>query len=71
MYYIGKLYNVPVKIAHLEETGIGLTVNSLRKLGGEVSEVAKALIAKWKKMVVEESDKKQDTKVKGTFKYLY
>lgn len=62
MHYIGKLYNIPVKIAYLEETGIGLTVNGLRKLGGEVSEVAKALIAKWKKMVVAESD----TKTKGT-----
>lgn len=65
------MYNIPVKIAYLEETGIGLTVNSLRKLGGEVSEVAKALIAKWKKMVVEESDNKQDTKVKGTETFIF
>lgn len=60
MYYIGKLHNYPVKIRHLEETGIGLTVNGLRKLGGEVADSAKNLITKWKKMVVEESNNQEE-----------
>lgn len=41
-------------------TGIGLTVNGLRKLGGEVADSAKHLITKWKKMVVEESSNQDD-----------
>lgn len=57
LYYIAKLFKLPVRISHLEETGIGVTVNNLRKLSGKVSEAAKSLIAKWKKMVVEETDK--------------
>lgn len=42
---------------HLQDTGIGRTVNSLRKYDGEVGTAAKALVTKWKAMVAaEESD---------------
>lgn len=54
------MHHYPVRIRHLEETGIGLTVNGLRKLGGEVAEAAKNLIAKWKRMVVEESHSQEE-----------
>lgn len=56
LYYINKLGGYPVRIRHLEQTGIGLTVNGLRKLGGEVADAAKNLISKWKRMVVAESN---------------
>lgn len=56
LYYIHKLHHYPIRIKHLEETGIGLVVNGLRKLGGEVADAAKNLITKWKKMVEEEED---------------
>lgn len=56
LYYIHKLEYYPVRIRHLEQTGIGLTVNGLRKLGGEVADAAKNLISKWKRMVVAESN---------------
>lgn len=39
---------------HLQETGIGRTVNALRKDEGEVGVAAKALVAKWKAMVAAE-----------------
>lgn len=57
LYYIAKLFKLPVRISHLEDTGIGVTVNNLRKLNGKISDAAKSLISKWKKMVVEETDK--------------
>lgn len=41
---------------HLEQTGVGRTVNGLRKLGGEVGDSARRLVAKWKEMVVGEHE---------------
>lgn len=40
-----------VTVKHLQSTGIGKTVNNLRKDDGEVGMVAKVLISKWKEMV--------------------
>ena len=48
---IQRLFVLPVTVQHLQETGIGRSVNSLRKYGGEVADASKALIAKWKAMV--------------------
>lgn len=39
----------------LQVTRIGRTVSDLRKIDGEVGVAAKALIAKWKSMVVAET----------------
>lgn len=47
---------MPLKITHLEQTGIGITVNSMRRLDGEVADAAKSLIAKWKEMVINEQN---------------
>lgn len=39
---------------HLSQaTGIGKTVNYVRKLEGEVGELAKSLVTKWKDMVAD------------------
>lgn len=45
---------------HLQETGIGRTVNALRKDEGEVGVAAKALVAKWKAMVAAEESSDED-----------
>lgn len=52
---------MPIATSHLEHTGIGRTVNALRKLGGEVGDAAKALVTRWKEMVVQEDVKKEET----------
>lgn len=39
---------------HLQDTGVGRTVNGLRKYDGGVGNAAKALVAKWKAMVASE-----------------
>ncbi|XP_032674823.1 transcription elongation factor B polypeptide 3 [Odontomachus brunneus] len=54
LHCITKLYNLPVTVQHLQETGVGRTVNSLRKYDGAVGDAAKVLVAKWKAMVVDE-----------------
>lgn len=46
-----------ITVQHLTSTGIGRTVNALRKDDGEIGRAAKALISKWKQMVAsQESD---------------
>lgn len=44
-----------VTVTHLQSTGIGRTVNILRKDDGDVGSIAKSLITKWKQMVASES----------------
>lgn len=41
-------------VQHLQETGVGRTVNGLRKYEGNVGDAAKALVFKWKIMVADE-----------------
>lgn len=54
LHCISKLSNLPVTVQHLQETGVGRTVNALRKFEGGVGDAAKALVAKWKTMVANE-----------------
>ncbi|XP_067618237.1 transcription elongation factor B polypeptide 3 [Eurosta solidaginis] len=56
LHCINKLYRLPVKVEHLQETGVGKTVNSLRKYNGEIGVAAKALVTKWKAMVAAEEE---------------
>ncbi|OWR49626.1 transcription elongation factor B polypeptide 3 like protein [Danaus plexippus plexippus] len=54
---IDKLYHLKVTVQHLQDTGVGRTVNALRKEPGEIGQAARALVLKWKVMVAaEESD---------------
>lgn len=54
-------------VQHLQETGVGRTVNGLRKYDGAVGNAAKALVAKWKAMVVDEySSGEEDDEVYAT-----
>ncbi|CAH2040533.1 unnamed protein product, partial [Iphiclides podalirius] len=58
---IDKLYHLDVTVQHLQETGVGRTVNALRKEPGDVGQVSRALVYKWKVMVAaEESDQEGD-----------
>jgi transcription elongation factor B polypeptide 3 len=52
--FLSKLHNLPVTVQHLQDTGVGRTVNALRKYEGDTGEAAKALVAKWKAMVAAE-----------------
>ncbi|XP_043260818.1 transcription elongation factor B polypeptide 3 isoform X1 [Colletes gigas] len=54
LHCISKLSNLPVTVQHLQETGVGRTVNALRKYDGGIGDAAKALVAKWKVMVASE-----------------
>ncbi|XP_017046456.1 transcription elongation factor B polypeptide 3 [Drosophila ficusphila] len=56
LHCITKLFNLPIKFEHLQETGIGKTVNALRKINGEVGVAAKTLVSKWKAMVAAEEE---------------
>ncbi|XP_017072553.1 transcription elongation factor B polypeptide 3 [Drosophila eugracilis] len=56
LHCITKLFNLPIKFEHLQETGIGKTVNALRKFNGEVGVAAKTLVSKWKAMVAAEEE---------------
>lgn len=51
LHCIGKLDALPITIDHLQRTGVGKTINSLRKYNGAVGDAAKVLVAKWKNMV--------------------
>lgn len=55
LHCINKLYDLRITVNDLQETRIGRTVSDLRKIDGEVGVAAKALIAKWKSMVVAET----------------
>lgn len=55
LHCISKLYNLPVTVQHLQETGVGRTVNSFRKYDGSVGDASKALVCKWKRMVADEA----------------
>lgn len=63
LYYIHKLNHLNVTVSHLEETGVGKTVNALRHQGGKVGEKARGLVNKWKEMVTaeEEEEEEEDT----------
>lgn len=56
MHCLDKLDRLSITVPLLEETGVGRTVNSLRKFNGEVGSAAKALISKWKNHVLQSTE---------------
>ncbi|XP_063707022.1 transcription elongation factor B polypeptide 3 isoform X2 [Culicoides brevitarsis] len=54
LHCVEKLNKLPITVEHLQETGVGKTVNNLRKYDGEVGYASKALVSKWKTMVAKE-----------------
>ncbi|XP_028176699.1 transcription elongation factor B polypeptide 3-like isoform X2 [Ostrinia furnacalis] len=57
---IDKLFNLDVTVQHLQETGVGRTVNALRKEPGDVGSAARSLVNKWKLMVAAEESDEED-----------
>lgn len=53
---IEKLYQLPVTVQLLQDTGVGRTVNALRKGEGEIALAARTVIGKWKQMVADEEE---------------
>lgn len=60
LHCIERLSRLPVSVRHLEDTGIGRTVNGLRKFEGEIAVASKTLVAKWKTMVAEEESSESE-----------
>lgn len=60
LHCISKLCELPITLEHLQETGVGRTINALRKYDGGIGDAAKALVAKWKAMVVSEGSSDED-----------
>lgn len=55
MQTIRKLNKLPITVAHLQDTGVGRTINSLRKLDGSIGKESRDLVQKWRNMVEEEN----------------
>lgn len=58
-----------VTVQHLTSTGIGRTVNMLRKDDGEIGTAAKALISKWKQMVASQESEGEEEKIEDVIIY--
>nr|XP_022901595.1 transcription elongation factor B polypeptide 3-like [Onthophagus taurus] len=56
LHCIFKLSNLPITVGHLEETGVGRTVNAMRKMEGKVGDASRELVNKWKLMVSQNQD---------------
>ncbi|XP_060525779.1 transcription elongation factor B polypeptide 3 [Cylas formicarius] len=64
LHALQKLSRLPIKMCHLEETGVGRTVNSLKKVGGDVGNSARVLVDQWKEMVKgEQSDTNEEEEI--------
>ncbi|CRK91517.1 CLUMA_CG005178, isoform A [Clunio marinus] len=53
LHCLTRLEKLKVNVGHLQQTGIGKTVNAVRKHEGEVGDLAKKLVMRWKDMVSE------------------
>lgn len=56
-----RLAKLKVNVNHLQVTGIGKTVNSVRKMDGEAGDLAEKLVAVWKEMV-DQAEKSEKSK---------
>lgn len=72
LYVLNKLKKLPIRTVHLEETGVGRTVNALKKCGGLVGEAAKLMVANWKMMVLQEEQAAEEAEaVNGKKIFVY
>lgn len=60
LHCLNKLTKLPIGVEHLQATGIGRTINGMRKVEGAVGEEARALVNKWKEMVAAEDKSDSD-----------
>nr|CAG4641140.1 EOG090X0BTZ [Eulimnadia texana] len=66
LHCLKKLSRLPIGVQHLQETGIGRTVNGMRKMDGAVGEEARELVNKWKAIVAAEDDKNEASEEEPT-----
>ncbi|KAF7282733.1 hypothetical protein GWI33_002005 [Rhynchophorus ferrugineus] len=57
LHAIKKLSEMPVRRCHLEKTGVGITINSLKADQGQVGVRSRELVAAWKSMVQAEDER--------------
>lgn len=60
LHCLQKLYKLNVEVPHLQATGIGRTVNSLRKRDGEVGATARKIVSKWMEIVENHSTSSEE-----------
>jgi transcription elongation factor B polypeptide 3 len=60
------LTKLPIGVEHLQATGIGRTINGMRKTDGAVGEEARSLVNKWKEMVAAEDKSDSDQQEEDT-----
>nr|SVE85712.1 EOG090X0BTZ [Daphnia pulicaria] len=60
LHCLNKLTKLPIGVEHLQATGIGRTINGMRKADGAVGEEARSLVNKWKEMVAAEDKSDSD-----------
>nr|SVE71264.1 EOG090X0BTZ [Daphnia similis]SVE71896.1 EOG090X0BTZ [Daphnia similis]SVE72522.1 EOG090X0BTZ [Daphnia similis] len=60
LHCLNKLTKLPIGVEHLQATGIGRTINGMRKAEGAVGEEARSLVSKWKEIVAAEDKSDSD-----------
>ena len=60
LHCLSKLTKLPIGVEHLQATGIGRTINGMRKQEGAVGEQARVLVNRWKEMVAAEDKSDSD-----------
>nr|SVE73773.1 EOG090X0BTZ [Daphnia atkinsoni] len=60
LHCLNKLTKLPIGVEHLQATGIGRTINGMRKADGAVGEEARSLVSKWKEIVAAEDKSDSD-----------
>lgn len=64
-HYIRKLSKLPIRFEELEKTGIGKTINALRKADGNIAEEATLLVTKWKSNVKKQMEEEEASRQKS------
>nr|SVE75340.1 EOG090X0BTZ [Daphnia dolichocephala] len=66
LHCLNKLTKLPIGVEHLQATGIGRTINGMRKAEGAVGEEARTLVSKWKEIVAAEDKSDSDQQEEDT-----
>jgi transcription elongation factor B polypeptide 3 len=66
LHCLNRLTKLPIGVEHLQATGIGRTINGMRKADGAVGEEARSLVNKWKEMVAAEDKSDSDQPEENT-----
>ncbi|KAF4521953.1 hypothetical protein B566_EDAN009481 [Ephemera danica] len=70
LHCLQKLYKLDIKVPHLQATGVGRTVNGLRKREGEVGVAARKLVGKWMEIVENHSTSSSEDETSDSKGYM-